>query len=358
MLEKISRPEKLHVERVRCFPDEVLLPHEDSVQEQFEYLRGPGYQDWLDRVGEKKRHVLLSNGISGFVKLIRTFGRNLKSTLRNRKRNFSEVEDYVSTLERTGKLPRTPDSLIESFPNTRLWSALETYAWDRHRLLVGFTELPRQFIFTGKAVLFRYALVFVQEMRKEPIELAPKVDAGVEVITVYNSLGQATNDIARWLREEHQVVCMANHPLGGLVDTTPLAEKAGLGAIGHSGLLITPEFGPRCRISPVFVSDELFEFTDSDAHDWVENYCANCHSCQKGCPMDAVLPEKKVTVRYGSTFKDRTETIDRERCFLYFSSTMGCALCIKNCPYSKNPASYQKRKEQTLQSRDSTGQGL
>ena len=106
MLEKISRPEELHVERVRRFPDEVLLPHEDSVQEQFEYLRGPGYQDWLDRIGEKKRHVLLSNGVSGFVKLIRAFGRNFKSILRNRKRNFSEVEDYVSTLERTGKLPR------------------------------------------------------------------------------------------------------------------------------------------------------------------------------------------------------------------------------------------------------------
>lgn len=345
MLEKLANAEKQHIIRAQRFPDQVLMPDFTSVQEQFEYLRGPEFKIWLKRTGEKRHKALFSNGISGFIKLVRAFGRNIRGIVNNRRKNFEDVEEYLSTLEQTGKLPQVSDGLLGSFPNTELWADLKSYAWEKHRLLVGFTELPGQYIFAGKVVLFRYALVFIQEMRKEPIELAPRVDAGVEVITVYNSLGQATNDVADWLRKNHKVVCMANHPLGGIVDTTPLAEKAGLGAIGHSGLLITPEFGPRCRISPIFISDKLFEFTDNNKHDWVSAFCATCHRCEKSCPMDAILTEKKVTARYNGNFKDRTETIDRERCFLYFSRTMGCALCIKNCPFSKDPRDYQKRKE-------------
>lgn len=339
-----NKYEQQYIERVSQFAEEILLPHKDSALEGFEYFGTSEYKEWLKHSGEKKSNVFFSNGFSGFMKLIRAFGRNISGVFKGQKQNFTDLEDYIDTLENTGYLPQTPKSVVQTFPNRNFWSDLKSYAWDNHRCLVGFTELPSQYIFQGKAVLFRYALVFVQEMRKEPIELAPKVDAGVEVITVYNSLGQATNDIARWLRENYGVVCMANHPLGGLVDTTPLAEKAGLGAIGHSGLLITPEFGPRCRISPIFVDQKIFEFTDSREHDWVEDFCDTCHRCERGCPQKAILPDKRVTVRYQSEFKDRTETIDREKCYVYFSKTMGCALCIKNCPFSKNPARYGDRK--------------
>lgn len=35
---------------------------------------------------------------------------------------------------------------------------------------------------------------------------------------------------------------------------------------GHNGLLITPYYGTRHRISPIFVQEKLFEFTDTDEY--------------------------------------------------------------------------------------------
>ncbi len=58
-----------------------------------------------------------------------------------------------------------------------------------------------------------------QEMDKEKIDLAPDLRAGEEVMKVYNTLGLAVNDIARWLRDKHDIRCQSNHPLGGLVNT-------------------------------------------------------------------------------------------------------------------------------------------
>ena len=101
---------------------------------------------------------------------------------------------------------------------------------------------------------------------------------------IYNTLGLAVNDIARWLRDKHDIRCQSNHPLGGLVNIPPLAGKAGLGWRGHDGMLITPQFGQRQRIAPIFLQDKLFEFTDNNDHTWIEEYCKSCRRCEKVCP--------------------------------------------------------------------------
>ena len=49
---------------------------------------------------------------------------------------------------------------------------------------------------------------------------------------IYNSLGLAVNDIARWLRNKHDIRCQSNHPLGGLVNTPPFSRKGRVGLAG------------------------------------------------------------------------------------------------------------------------------
>ena len=66
------------------------------------------------------------------------------------------------------------------------------------------------------------------EMDKAKIDLAPGRESGEEVQRVYDRLGEAVEDIARWLRE-HGVVCQSESPRGGSVSSPPLAAKAGLG---------------------------------------------------------------------------------------------------------------------------------
>ena len=60
----------------------------------------------------------------------------------------------------------------------------------------------------------------------------------------YNQLGQISNRIADWLRERGYAA-HAGHPLGGMALYPPMAQEAGLGWRGISGLVITPEYGPR-----------------------------------------------------------------------------------------------------------------
>lgn len=183
-------------------------------------------------------------------------------------------------------------------------------------------------------------------MDKEAIEKSPQLDAGMEVMKVYNTLGIATNDIAKWLRTTFQITCMANHPLGGLVDTVPLAAKAGLGTIGHNGLLITKEFGPRCRISPIFVNDPIVNITDTTQHEWIHDFCKQCHNCQRQCLTQAIYDAPQLSKIYTTAeLPHRFESYDRDQCYISFSENMGCGICISACPFSKNPEIYDTLKK-------------
>ncbi|MDI3517253.1 MAG: hypothetical protein PWP09_1319 [Thermotogota bacterium] len=342
----VFKEEKKFVERLKKFPDRFLIAGENSVMEGFEYFKTPEYKNKPGAVQSRLKTLIAYQDIWNLLRLAATFVRIMPSMVRNINKNFEDMEEYLSAVESGGSIPTTNKDLINSYPNKRLWEELKDYAWKKHRAIVGFTELPQEYVFAGKAVPFRYALIFAQEMKREAIEKAPKVDAGIEVIKVYNSLGIATNDIANWLRKSG-VICMANHPLGGLTDLVPLAEKAGLGAIGRHGLLITKEFGPRCRLSPIFLEQKLFEFTDSNSkeYSWISKFCSNCGNCIKSCPTNAIYSERKLSIKYNKeNLKDRFECYDREKCFAYFSATMGCGVCIKVCPFSKNPRIYDRLK--------------
>ena len=160
--------------------------------------------------------------------------------------------------------------------NPNLWNELNIFIkknWND--VEIGFTDLPPQMIFKGKYTLFRYALIAIQEMKKDKIDKAPDFKAGKEVMRVYGSLGLTVNKIARWLRKKG-IRCQSNHPLGGLVNTPSLAGKAGMGWQGRSGLLITPKYGPRVRLAPIFIEHKYFDFTDNPNHKWIEDYCEIC----------------------------------------------------------------------------------
>lgn len=67
------------------------------------------------------------------------------------------------------------------------------------------------------------------------------------------------------------------------VDIKRLATSAGLGSIGKSSLVITPEFGPRARFS-VILTDALIE---PDApHEF--DFCDGCNECTEACPAGAI----------------------------------------------------------------------
>jgi ferredoxin len=343
-----SKQERKYIEIIKQHPHVALIAIDNAPREGFEYFASDDYRMKFGRKGNLVTDKFRSLPVSEIPRFFNIFLKNVYGIFTARRRSYADVSEYLDKVEKSVPFDKRTEARLKGYPNTSLWNELSEYARNNWGVLLGFTAVPEEIIFKGKAILFRYALVAIQEMAKEKIDTAPKLDAGEEVLAVYNSLGVAVNDIARWLRKYHGVRCQANHPLGGLVNTVPLAVKAGMGWSGCNGLLITPEFGQRQRIAPIFVEKPIFEFTDSDKHRWIGDYCKSCRRCQKACPTGAILEDKKYHPAQIPGVGQVETSIEREKCYPYFNETLGCSICIKVCPFSRGNGTYERLKKIVL----------
>ena len=172
------------------------------------------------------------------------------------------------------------------------------------------------------------AIAITVEMDHRMMQSAPRGSAVMESSEQYLRSGILALKLAAWIRElgydatahidgNYEVIC----PL--------VAVDAGLGTIGRMGLLMTPDLGPRVRISvvttnlPLPVKKQIPE--RSTLH-----FCQHCQKCARNCPASAI-PEGPRS-REGGV--DRWK-INSERCY-HFWTTSGtdCGRCISVCPYS------------------------
>jgi len=107
------------------------------------------------------------------------------------------------------------------------------------------------------------------------------------------------------------------------------AHLAGLGWIGKSCLLITPEHGPRVRLATVLTGAPL------EAGSPIANGCGNCCRCVDICPVKAFTgvpfdPSEPRDVRFRASLCD--EYTER-RSHTY--GDVNCGLCVHVCPYGR-----------------------
>ena len=314
------------------YDEYVVNAHTDSVHQGFvELLSSPHSRS---RALWRNTKIILER-----LKRMRIFLKYSKKLREGMKECFTDLNPYFAAMaEGTWVTP------VDSELHEELWQKFKKYAKSEWSIVkIGFTLVPPQLIFRKKAILFKYAVVVLYEMKKDKIDKAPGVEASDEVMRVYAELGLAVNDLAHWLRGQG-IRCQSNHPLGGLVLTPPLAGKAGLGWQGQSGMLITREFGPRQRIAPIFVENQVFPLTDSEEHAWIEEYCDACGLCVKECPAGAIREDRISSIDTVEGIGAVKTCIDRKKCFPFFIKTMGCSLCLKVCPFSKGASVYDRLK--------------
>lgn len=111
------------------------------------------------------------------------------------------------------------------------------------------------------------------------------------------------------------------------------AKYAGLGNIGLSNCLLTPEYGSRVRFVSVFTAailepDPVIE----------KELCIKCQACIKCCPVDALkLQEGQTKIDF-----DLLACIDRH-IELNNDKVSPCGICTKVCPVGKDRLLYKQK---------------
>lgn len=199
--------------------------------------------------------------------------------------------------------------------------------------MVGVSKVKKEYFYKGRELDHEFAISLAKEMDYHKIQESPGPPSATEVIRVYCVLGEITIKMASKIRELGYPA-YAHHPrasryLPARILHIPTAIKAGFGELGRHGLLITPKYGPRVRISTVTTNLPLT--SDIPITFGVKEFCEKCDICIKECEGDAI-PQKKSLVR-----GVRKYAVDPYKCGPYFGEYDGCSVCMKVCAYNKAP---------------------
>lgn len=108
---------------------------------------------------------------------------------------------------------------------------------------------------------------------------------------------------------------------------------AGLGTIGLSNNLLTPEFGSRVRLISVFTSARLEPSPIME-----KELCIKCLACVKCCPKQALKPREDRII--GDLDKiactEMAQELTRRRCY-------PCGICTKVCPIGADRKLYKQK---------------
>jgi ferredoxin len=204
---------------------------------------------------------------------------------------------------------------------------------------IGFIVAKPSDIFKEKHLLFKNAILLTMEMKADKIVKAPSKTTMKEIFRTYLGLGVSVNKLTQFLKDRGYRA-HAGPALGGEANYPLMAERAGLGAIGKHGILITPEFGPSLRLAAVYTEIENLPFSDENPHLWVRDFCDKCNRCVRKCPAGAIYKDAIV-------FDDGTKQhIDYKKCAVPFSNNHGCTVCVKECLFFSQ--GYEKIKSSFL----------
>ncbi|KXA96610.1 hypothetical protein AKJ37_04810 [candidate division MSBL1 archaeon SCGC-AAA259I09] len=107
----------------------------------------------------------------------------------------------------------------------------------------------------------------------------------------------------------------------GLMSLKHAAEAAGIGVFGKNSLLLTPEYGPRVRLTAILTDAEI----ESDKQ-LSKDLCQECRICIETCPAEA-LSEPEDNSLY---------QIDKFLCCNSRGARASCRECLTKCPVGKN----------------------
>jgi epoxyqueuosine reductase len=179
----------------------------------------------------------------------------------------------------------------------------------------------------------KYVAVLIFEMDFAGMATAPTITQMATTATAYSKIAYSTVMLAEFIRAlGYKAIPSANCT----ALSVPLAIDAGLGQLARNAKLITPQFGPRCRIAKVITDLPLKPGKPVDMG--VTEFCNVCKKCAKNCPAQAIP--------YGDRSLEPVNEcnhhgvlqwqLDHKKCFQYWAKVgTNCGICIRVCPFNK-----------------------
>ena len=204
--------------------------------------------------------------------------------------------------------------------------------------LVGVAKLNRAYVYShigrspgtwGEAITLdhEWAIAIACEMKHEMIRHAPHAATMTETAAQYLETAKVAMLVARYINAlgyEARAHVDGNYR----VLCTPIAADAGLGEVGRIGLLMTPQYGPRVRLS--IVTTNMPMTPDKPVHFGVQDFCEICRKCARNCPSNSITSGAKGIYKGVEKWQN-----NQEKCYGYWCMQgTDCAICINVCPFS------------------------
>lgn len=217
----------------------------------------------------------------------------------------------------------------EADPESRA-REVKAFALANEADLVGIAAVRGEWIFQGHAVAEPWAIMLGVAMDQRELAKGPPrtedVSSADEVSRQYNRAARAAKALANWIRSQGWPAEARVGPWAGDMLMIPAAIEAGLGELGKHGSVINDRFGASFRLSAVTTQMPLVADRPRDIG--VDDFCTRCQVCSSLCPPGAIYTEKQL-VR-----GTRKWYVDFDKCIPYFNDTLGCGICIAECPWS------------------------
>jgi epoxyqueuosine reductase len=209
-------------------------------------------------------------------------------------------------------------------------SRVKEYALANESDLVGIARVRDEWVYEGHEVNEKWIVVVGVAMDQAELAKGPPreedLSSADEVSRQYNRAARASKAVANWIRDHGWFAEARTGPMAGDIIAIPAAIEAGFGQLGKHGSIINDVYGASFRLASV--TTDLPLLADEKRDIGVDDFCTQCQVCSNLCPPDAIYPAKQ-RVR-----GDLKWYVDFDKCIPYFNDTLGCGICIAECPWS------------------------
>jgi len=179
-----------------------------------------------------------------------------------------------------------------------------------------------------------YAIALSVRMPLDNLQCAPTAIAGAAASLGYSRCEFLVGSLAEFIRGLGYTAIPSVNDLGSSV---AIAVDAGLGELGRTNRLITPEFGPAVRLAKVLT--DLPMTIDKPISFGLLEFCKVCKRCAEACPPGVLSfkeePDFKVRGKWNNP-GHQAWFEDAPKCLAYWQeTTSGCSICLAVCPWSK-----------------------